>query len=215
MDDAKVVEAWRVFRIQGELVNGIEHLAKLGAAVSFYGSARFGQDSPYYRAAQELAAVFAKQKLAVITGGGPGVMEAANRGAQSSGGVSVGLNITLPEEQCNNEYQTISLNFRYFFVRKFMFVKHAVGFVIFPGGLGTMDELFEALTLVQTDKVQRFPIVLFGSEYWEGLLRWMRDTMVDHKCIDEGDLALCQVVDTVQDAANIVLAHYRGLAVDD
>ncbi len=212
MDESKVIEAWRVLRIQSELVQGIEKLAKLGGAVSIYGSARLGPENEYYQHAQALAGLLAERNLAVISGGGPGIMEAANRGAHDKPGASVGLNITLPEEQTNNAYQDISINFRYFFVRKFMFVKHAVGFVIFPGGFGTMDELFEALTLVQTVKVQPFPIVLFGTSYWQGLLQWMRDTMLTNGCIGAKDLDLFHLVDTPADAAAIILRHYDNLA---
>lgn len=212
MDESKVIEAWRVLRIQSELVQGIEKLAKLGSAVSIYGSARLGPDNEFYKHAQELAGLLAERNLAVISGGGPGIMEAANRGAHDKPGASVGLNITLPEEQTNNAYHDISINFRYFFVRKFMFVKHAVGFVIFPGGFGTMDELFEALTLVQTVKVQPFPIVLFGTSYWQGLVQWMRDTMLTNGCIVEKDLDLFHLVDTPAAAAAIVLRHYDSLA---
>ncbi len=212
MDESKVIEAWRVLRIQSELVQGIEKLAKLGSAVSIYGSARLGSDNEYYQHTQELAGLLADRGLAIISGGGPGIMEAANRGARDKPGASVGLNITLPEEQTKNAYQDISINFRYFFVRKFMFVKHAVGFVIFPGGFGTMDELFEALTLVQTVKVQPFPIVLFGTSYWQGLVQWMQDTMLTNGCIGDKDLDLFHLVDTPADAAAIVLRHYDSLA---
>lgn len=212
MDESKVIEAWRVFRIQSELVQGIEKLAKLGGAVSIYGSARLGPDNEYYQHALELAGLLAERNLAIISGGGPGIMEAANRGAHDKPGASVGLNITLPEEQTNNPYQDISINFRYFFVRKFMFVKHAVGFVIFPGGFGTMDELFEALTLVQTEKVQPFPIVLFGTSYWQGLVQWLRETMLGNGCVGEQDLDLFHLVDTPAAAAAIVLRHYEALA---
>jgi uncharacterized protein (TIGR00730 family) len=173
-----------------------------------YGSARLTEDSPYYKQAQELGALLAGQGLAVISGGGPGIMEAINRGAKPERGASVGLNIRLPEEECNNSYQDISLSFRYFFVRKFMFVKHAVGFVIFPGGLGTMDELFEALTLVQTEKVDAFPIVLVGEKYWRGLIDWMKEVVIAEGCISKSDLDLLVIVDTAEDAAQAVLEHY-------
>jgi uncharacterized protein (TIGR00730 family) len=211
MDERKLAEAWRVMRIQSELVDGIEKLIKLGHAVSIYGSARLGPDSPYYQLAQRLGQMFSARGLTVITGGGPGIMEAANRGAYEEKGVSVGLNITLPEEQSNNRYQDVSLSFRYFFVRKFMFVKHAVGFVILPGGFGTLDELFEALTLVQTEKVRPFPIVLIGSSYWSGLMNWLRETMLAHHCIHAEDLDLIKVVDSAEAAVEIVYAHYEGL----
>lgn len=215
MDERKLAEAWRVMRIQSELVDGIEKLIKLGHAVSIYGSARLGPDSPYYTVAQELGAIFSARGLAVITGGGPGIMEAANRGAYAERGLSIGLNITLPEEQANNRYQDVSLSFRYFFVRKFMFVKHAVGFVILPGGFGTLDELFEALTLVQTEKVRPFPIVLIGRAFWSGLLEWLRETLLGHGCIHAADMDLLQVVDSAEEAAGIICRHYdRVVAVD-
>ncbi|MDY0007136.1 MAG: TIGR00730 family Rossman fold protein [Spongiibacteraceae bacterium] len=211
MDERKMVEAWRVMRIQAELVEGTEKLAKLGYAVSVYGSARLRDESPYYAQAQRLGRLISSRGIAVITGGGPGIMEAANLGALGGPARSVGLNIRLPEEQENNKYQDVSLSFRYFFVRKYMFVKHAVGFVIFPGGFGTMDELFEALTLVQTEKVKPFPIVLVGSEYWRGLLDWLQTMMLESRCISAKDMELVQLVDTVEDAVNIVYRHYCAL----
>jgi uncharacterized protein (TIGR00730 family) len=212
MDERKLAEAWRVMRIQSELVDGIEKLIKLGHAVSIYGSARLREDSPYYQVAQRLGTMFSARGLAVITGGGPGIMEAANRGAHAEKGLSIGLNITLPEEQANNQYQDVSLSFRYFFVRKFMFVKHAVGFIILPGGFGTLDELFEALTLVQTEKVRPFPIILMGSDYWAGLLQWLRETMLGHGCISESDMDMIKVVDDPEEAVEIVYRHYQEIA---
>lgn len=209
MDERKLAEAWRVLRIQSELVDGIEKLIKLGHAVSIYGSARLGESSPWYQQAETVGRMFAERGLAVITGGGPGIMEAANKGAFGGQAPSVGLNITLPEEQGHNAYQDITLNFRYFFVRKFMFVKHAVGFVIFPGGYGTLDELFEALTLVQTEKVRPFPIVLYGSEYWRGLMQWLRETLLAQQCIDEADFDLISVVDSPEAAVDVVYQHYQ------
>lgn len=215
MDEAKVPEAWRVLRIQSELVDGIESLAKLGGAVTIFGGARFASDSHYYEEAQRLGAIFGEEGIPVITGGGPGVMEAANKGCFSTSSASVGLNISLPFEQESNPYQDTSLEFRYFFVRKFMFVKHAVGFVIFPGGYGTMDELFEALTLVQTGKVRPFPIVLLGAEYWQGLIDWMRKTMLGNGCISERELHLFSVVDDADAAAKIILQHSRMLQAQE
>lgn len=209
MDERKQAEAWRVLRIQAELVDGIEHLAKLGHAVSIYGSARLREDSRWYQHAEQVGRMFSQRGLAVITGGGPGIMEAANKGAFGGAAPSVGLNIKLPEEQAHNAYQDIALDFRYFFVRKFMFVKHAVGFVIFPGGFGTLDELFEALTLVQTEKVRPFPIVLYGSEYWAGLLDWLRDYMLGEGCIGEGDTDLLTLADTPEHAFEVVYSHYQ------
>ena len=215
MDEAKVPEAWRVLRIQSELVDGIESLAKLGGAVTVFGGARFSPDSHYYEEAQRLGAIFGEEGIPVITGGGPGVMEAANKGCFSTSSASIGLNISLPFEQEPNPYQDTSLEFRYFFVRKFMFVKHAVGFVIFPGGYGTMDELFEALTLVQTGKVRPFPIVLLGTEYWQGLIDWMRKTMLENGCISERELHLFSVVDDADAAAKIILQHSRMLQAQE
>jgi len=206
MHTDKIKEAWRVLRIQSELVDGIEHLAKLGPAVSIYGSARLKPESPYYQAAQELAYKLADSGLHIITGGGPGIMEAANRGGfENPHGKSVGLNITLPMEQRANPHQDISLDFRYFFVRKLMFVKHAVAFVIFPGGYGTLDELFEALTLIQTEKINIFPVVLYGKDYWQGLYDWLINTVVASGCVDIKDMELFKIVDTVEEAEKIVL----------
>lgn len=215
MDEAKIPEAWRVLRIQSELVDGIESLAKLGGAVTVFGGARFDVDSHYYEEAQKLGAILGEQGIPVITGGGPGVMEGANKGCYSTSSASVGLNISLPSEQEPNPYQDISLEFRYFFVRKFMFVKHAVGFVIFPGGYGTMDELFEALTLVQTSKVRPFPIILLGKDYWQGLIDWMKSTMLENGCISERELHLFNVVDDAEAAAKMILQHARMLQAQE
>jgi uncharacterized protein (TIGR00730 family) len=210
MYKAKMAEAWRVMRIQSELVDGIEKLIKLGPAVTIFGSARFQESNPYYQSSRDLAARFAREGLAVITGGGPGIMEGANRGAFENGGRSIGLNIQLPAEQSANKFQTISLDFRYFFVRKFLFLKHAVGFVIYPGGFGTMDELFEVLTLIQTHKTENFPVVLVGKSYWQGLLDWMRHAMLEENgCISPEDLNLFSIVDTAEEAACLILECYR------
>ncbi len=208
MFDKKMPEAWRVLRIQSEIVDGIEHLIRIGHAVNVFGSARLPPDSPWYREAEELGARLSRVGLSVITGGGPGIMEAGNKGAMGKGALSVGLNITLPVEQKPNPYQDISLSFRYFFVRKFMFLKHAIAFAIFPGGFGTLDELFEALTLVQTGKSEPFPIVLVGREFWAGMLAWMETTMMGQGCIGPEDLALLTVVDTAEEAASIIIEHY-------
>jgi uncharacterized protein (TIGR00730 family) len=209
MFDKKMPEAWRVLRIQSEIVDGIEHLTKVGAAVNIFGSARLPPESPYYREAEKLGRLLAQAGLPVISGGGPGVMEAANKGAKGQGALSIGLNITLPHEQHANPYQDISLSFRYFFVRKFMFMKHAAAFAIFPGGFGTLDELFEALTLIQTEKSEPFPVVMIGTSYWAGLLDWVRKTMLTEGCISEADLDLISVVDTAEEAAAIIIHHYR------
>jgi uncharacterized protein (TIGR00730 family) len=202
-------ESWRVLRIQAEFVYGLNALAEVGAGVAIFGSARTPVDHPWYVQAMEAGRRFAEAGFAVITGGGPGLMEAANRGAQEAGGVSIGCNIELPHEQRPNSYANLSINFRYFFVRKTMFVKFADAFVIFPGGFGTLDELFEALTLVQTAKVHRFPIVLFGSSYWSGLLDWIRNTQLAEGTISPEDLNLLTVTDSVPEAVELVLDCYR------
>ncbi len=211
MLETKVQEAWRVLRIQSELVDGTDRLLKLGRAVTVFGGARFGQDSEHYDAAREFGLLLGRAGLPVITGGGPGIMEAANRGCQGTDSVSVGLNIELPFEQEINPYQDLSLEFRYFFVRKYLFLKHAIGFVTFPGGFGTLDELFEALTLVQTQKMSAFPIVLVGRAYWRGLFDWISEQMIGQGCIDHSELCLLTLVDTPQEAAEIILEHARAL----
>ncbi|MBB5210571.1 TIGR00730 family Rossman fold protein [Microbulbifer hydrolyticus] len=210
MLDAKMPEAWRVLRIQSELVDGIERLITLKGAVTVFGSARFPEEAAEYQQAVRLGELLASEGVPVMTGGGPGIMEASNRGAFTQCGASIGLNIELPFEQVPNAYLDINLNFRYFFVRKFMFVKHAVGFIAMPGGYGTMDELFEALTLVQTQKVRHFPIVLVGKRYWAGLVDWMVNTVLERGCIDAGDLDLFTLVDTVEEAAEIIIEHIRN-----
>ena len=197
-------DPWRVLRIQSEFVEGFGLLAELPRAVSVFGSARTPQDSPHYAAGVAIGAALAEAGYAVITGGGPGAMEAANRGASEAGGLSVGLGIELPFEQELNEWVDVGIAFRYFFVRKTMFVKYAQAFVILPGGFGTLDELFEALTLVQTRKVTRFPVVLFGSEYWSGLVDWLRTTMVPAATIKDTDLDLFTVTDDVDEVVRIV-----------
>jgi uncharacterized protein (TIGR00730 family) len=203
-------DAWRVLRIQSEFVQGFNALAELGAAISVFGSARFGEDHPYYELARAMGKALVEAGFAVITGGGPGIMEAANKGALHAKGLSVGLNIELPFEQRGNPYTTISVNFRYFFVRKTMFVKYSNGFVIFPGGFGTMDELFEALTLVQTQKIKRFPIILFGSEYWAGLLDWIRATVLAEGAVSPGDLDLLVVTDSIEEARDLLVDCYNS-----
>lgn len=192
-------EAWRVFRIMGEFVAGFETLAKLGPAVSIFGSARVLPGSPGYEACRETAALLGKAGFSIITGGGPGMMEAANRGARDVGAPSVGCNIELPFEQGMNPYLDLGVDFRYFFVRKTMFVKYSQGFVIFPGGYGTLDELFEALTLIQTQKVRNFPVVLFDRSYWTGLVDWLKDTMEAEGKISRGDLDLIRITDDPQE----------------
>jgi uncharacterized protein (TIGR00730 family) len=202
-------EAWRVLRIQGEFVYGINALAEVGAAVSVFGSARFAQTRPMYEAARRLGGLLAHAGFAVITGGGPGIMEAANRGAYEAGGLSIGCNIELPFEQAGNPYTNLAINFRYFFVRKTMFVKFSNGFVIFPGGFGTLDELFEALTLVQTRKISRFPIILYDRSYWQKLLDWITHTQLAEGTISPEDLDLLVLTDSVEEARDILVDCYR------
>jgi uncharacterized protein (TIGR00730 family) len=196
-------DSWRIFRIMAEFVEGFEVMANVGTAVSVFGSARTKPDNPFYLQAEETARLLAKEGLAVITGGGPGIMEAANKGAFEAGGKSVGLNITLPQEQEANRYQTTSLDFHYFYARKVMFVKYASAFVCFPGGFGTLDEFFEVLTLVQTLKVEPYPIVLYGSGYWSGLVAWLRDQLMP-KFIDPEDTDIFRLVDTPKEAVKLV-----------
>ncbi|HEX3508768.1 MAG TPA: TIGR00730 family Rossman fold protein [Candidatus Dormibacteraeota bacterium] len=194
-------DPWRVLRILSEFVEGFDALNDVGPAVTVFGSARATADDPYYAAGRQLGAALARRGFAVITGGGPGIMEAVNRGCQEAGGLSVGCNIELPNEQELNDYVDLGVEFRYFFVRKNMFVKYARGFVIFPGGLGTLDELFESLTLAQTGKIEHFPIVLFGTEYWTGLLDWMRKVVLGRKAISAEDMDLMTLTDDPEEAA--------------
>ncbi|MGI8423999.1 MAG: TIGR00730 family Rossman fold protein [Chloroflexota bacterium] len=199
-----------MLRIQGEFVSGFDTLADVDAAVCFFGSARVTEADPFYAKAVELAQLLSQDGFAIITGGGPGFMEAANRGAKEANGISIGCNIELPFEQGTNRYVDISLNFRYFFVRKTMFVKYAEAFVIFPGGFGTMDELFEALTLIQTGKIQDFPVILFGSDYWRGLLDWIKGTVLQEGKISPGDLERLILTDDVQEARETILNCYKN-----
>ncbi len=202
-------DPWRVFRIMGEFVEGFDTLADLGPAVSIFGSARIGPDDAMYDAARQTGRLLAEKGFGVITGGGPGVMEAANRGALDGAGTSVGCNIELPFEQGMNRYVRIAINFRYFFVRKTMFVKYAEGFIIFPGGFGTLDELFEALTLIQTGKVSNFPVVLFGGKYWAGLMDFLRERMLEEGKISGSDLDLIIGTDSPEEAVEIITTFYR------
>jgi len=204
-------DPWRVLRIQSEFIEGFGALAEVPRAVTMFGSARTPDESPEYAMAHDLAAALVEAGFAVITGGGPGVMEAANRGASESGGYSIGLGIELPFEQGLNEWVDLGINFRYFFARKTMFVKYSQAFICLPGGFGTLDELFEALTLVQTHKVTRFPIVLFGTEYWSGLVDWIRGTLERDGKISEGDVNLLHVTDSVEEAVRIVLNADKGV----
>lgn len=209
MEDLKTSETWRVFRIQSELVEGFETLQDLGPAVTIFGSARLSRGNKYYDDAFALAKMLADDGFAIITGGGPGIMEGANRGAKKGKAHSVGLNIEIPAEQTPNKYQDISLSFRYFFVRKLMFIKYAIAYIIFPGGFGTMDELLEALTLSQTKRIQSFPIILYGSEYWKGLIDWMKNTPVRNGTIVPEDFSLFSLVDTPEEVRFLINEHYR------
>jgi uncharacterized protein (TIGR00730 family) len=218
MEDLAKSDTWRVFRIMAELVEGFEALNGVGPAVTIFGSARLPPGSPYFNKCLKVAERLAQDGFTIISGGGPGIMEAANKGAQNAHGVSVGLNIELPTEQAPNQYQDIRVEFRYFFVRKLMFVKYAVGYVIFPGGFGTMDELFEALTLIQTKKIRSFPVVLVGRDYWEGLFDWIRKTMLPANSISPEDLELMHLVDEPEEVCAIINKRYKdrvtGVPVD-
>ena len=206
---------WRVLRIQSEFVEGFGALAEVGPAVSVFGSARVRPDDPYYAMAQDVARGLVDAGYAVITGGGPGIMEAANKGAAEAGGLSVGLGIELPFEQGMNRWVDLGVNFRYFFARKTMFVKYSEGFVVLPGGFGTFDELFEALTLVQTHKVTGFPIVLLGGDYWDGLLTWLRGTVHEHGMIAAADVDLLQIASTAEEAVDLVVRRNAELRAEE
>jgi hypothetical protein len=195
IDDIKLGESWRLFKIMGEFVEGVEALYDIGPAISFFGSARVKPDEPTYQKAELLARLFAKHHFAVITGGGGGIMEAANKGAAEAGGVSVGLNILLPHEQKPNAYANITQEFKYFFIRKVMFVKYAMAYVIFPGGFGTLDELFEAVTLIQTHRIKPFPVILVGTAYWKGLIEWIKAHLMQERMISSDDIDIIQVMD--------------------
>lgn len=203
-------DPWRVMRIMGEFVEGFDTLAELGPAVTIFGSARVKPDHPQYQATIEVARLLGEAGFTIITGGGPGIMEAGNRGAQQAGVPSIGLNIELPFEQGVNPFVEIGMNFRYFFVRKTMFTKYAQAFVIFPGGFGTLDELFEALTLIQTGKVQNFPVILFDTAYWRGLLEWLRTTMLAEGKICEADLDLMVVTDSPAEVRDLIVRAAQG-----
>ena len=208
-------DTWRVFRIMGEFVEGFDDLATVTRGVAIFGSARTPADNPYYAAAQETAALLVRAGFSVITGGGPGIMEAANRGAFEASGASIGCNIELPFEQTPNPYQTRSLKFKYFFVRKTMFVKYSNAFVIFPGGYGTLDELFEALTLIQTRKIKNFPVILFGSEFWAGLLDWLEKVILQNKYISAEDRGLLHLTDSPAEVVEIIHRSMDALSKMD
>jgi uncharacterized protein (TIGR00730 family) len=208
-------DSWRVLRIMGEFVWGFDNLADVSDGVTIFGSARTPATDPHYVKAVQTAMLLARAGIPVITGGGPGIMEAANRGAKDGGGLSIGCNIELPFEQGSNAYLSRSLNFKFFFVRKTMFVKYATAFIVFPGGYGTLDELFEALTLIQTGKVKHFPVILFGSAYWAGLVDWLTRTVAEERKINPTDLLLFRVTDDPAEAARIVIEARAEKPVDE
>jgi hypothetical protein len=208
-------DPWRSLRILAEFVEGFDALAAVGKAVTIFGSARVHEDDPYYAKARELAGLLAKEGFAVITGGGPGIMEAANRGCHEAGGLSIGCNIELPHEQSVNAYVDLGVEFRYFFARKTMFVKYADGFAIFPGGFGTLDELFESVTLIQTGKIRHFPVVLIGTEYWAGLLEWLRNEAVTRGAVSPHDMDLVQCTDDMEEACAMLTAAYTARSQED
>ncbi len=208
--DALTGDSWRMFRIMGEFAKGFEEMADVGKAVTIFGSARFKPDNPYFQKAVELSKELSENGYTVITGGGPGIMEAGNKGAFEHGGRSIGLNISLPHEQDPNPYQTDTVSFRYFFVRKVLLVKYSTAFVVFPGGFGTLDELSEALTLIQTKKIKPFPVYLVGVEFWKGLVQWMQSTLVRTGVISENDLHLFKVIDDVSTIPEEIDQYYNS-----
>ncbi|HOD28732.1 MAG TPA: TIGR00730 family Rossman fold protein [Syntrophales bacterium] len=207
VDALSIEESWRIFRIMAEFVEAIDALSKIQRAVSIFGSARTRPEDPFYQKAEYLGRRLVEKGFGVITGGGPGIMEAANKGAAEAGGKSVGMNIRLPFEQKPNPYANISIDYRYFFIRKVMFVKYAVAYIILPGGFGTMDELFEALTLIQTRRIKSFPVILMGSAYWQGLLHWLKETLLADGMILPEDLDLIQVIDDPDEAVRHILKY--------
>lgn len=209
VDALTIQESWRIFRIMAEFVDAIETLSGINHAISIFGSARVKPGDPYYEKTVVLARRFAQEGFSVITGGGPGIMEAANKGAAEGGGKSVGMNIRLPFEQKPNPYANIHIDYKYFFIRKVMFVKYAMAYVILPGGFGTLDELFEALTLIQTKRIKSFPVILMGSEYWKGLIDWMKKTMVRELMIEKDDLNYFQVIDDPEE----VVRHIKKFII--
>ncbi|MCF0206330.1 MAG: TIGR00730 family Rossman fold protein [Bacteroidales bacterium] len=210
--ETKSLDSWSMFKVMGEMVNGFDHFAKLGPCVAIFGSARTKEENKYYKNAEETAYQLVGKGFGVITGGGPGIMEAGNRGAQRGNGTSAGCNIVLEFEQSANKYIDTDklVTFDYFFTRKTMFMRYAQGFIVFPGGFGTLDELFEAITLIQTKKIEKFPIILFGSKYWSGLFEWVKEVMLDGEHnISEKDLELYKIVDTPEDAVKIIEDFYK------
>ena len=207
IEDLKGDESWRMFRIISEFTEGFEELSDIGFAVTIFGSARTKPDEPYYQAAEQISALLAEEGFSIISGGGPGIMEAANKGAAENNATSVGLNIELPFEQVPNKYQNLPLEFRYFFARKVMFVKYSMGYVCMPGGFGTLDEFFESLTLMQTNKIYPMPLVLFGIEFWEGLLEWMSTKLIERKVISPEDFDLLTLTDDPREVVAIMKKH--------
>jgi uncharacterized protein (TIGR00730 family) len=203
-------DTWRVFRIMAEFVEGFEMLSKIGPAVTIFGSSKTKREEKYYRLAEQTASLLVKAGYGVITGGGPGIMEAANKGAKEAGGTSVGLNIIIPSQQKGNRFITTLLDFRYFFCRKVMFVKYAKAFVIIPGGFGTMDELLEAVTLIQTERIETFPVIMVGREYWDGFLNWLQEVCLDRGYISQKDMKIFTVVDTPEEVVATVEGFYQG-----
>jgi uncharacterized protein (TIGR00730 family) len=204
VDDLNIGEAWRLFKIMGEFVEGFDALNEIGPAVSFFGSARIKHSDSVYKKTEKLAKLFVENNFAVITGGGGGVMEAANKGAAEAGGTSVGLNIILPFEQTPNSFANVKLDFKYFFIRKVMFVKYATAYIIMPGGFGTLDEIFEAVTLVQTHRIKPFPLILVGSDYWAGLIDWVKTKLLSEKRISPEDIEILQVLDEPEEIVKAV-----------
>jgi len=214
-DELSQDATWRIFRIMAEFVDGFEELSRIGPAVSVFGSARLPPSHPDYHRAEQVGRLLVQNKFAVITGGGPGIMEAANKGAKEAGGISIGLNIKLPQEQKPNPHQTLALDFHYFFARKVMFVKHAVGFICFPGGFGTLDEFFEAMTLIQVHKTEQFPVVCVGKSFWSGLHEWIKTEMLQrYETISAPDLALVTVTDDLEEAVRFIRDRYNERAFE-
>jgi len=212
IDDLKLGESWRLFRIMGEFVDGVENLHDLGPAVTIFGSARTASEDSICKKAEKIASLFVKNHFGVVTGGGGGVMEAANKGASEAGGVSVGLNIKLPFEQIPNPYAGIRLEFKYFFIRKLMFMKYSTAYIVMPGGFGTLDELFEVITLIQTRRIRKFPVILVGTTYWEGLVKWIKSQILEKQRILADDLNLFQILD---DPEEIVKAVKEKVIIED
>lgn len=213
-DKALTRDSWKIFQIMAEFVDGFQQLADLSPSVSIFGSARFKPDNPYYKASEDIARLLSDSGFAVVSGGGPGVMEAVNKGGFAGKSASVGLNIKLPHEQSGNAYQDISVNFKYFFARKVMFVKYASAYVVMPGGFGTLDEMAEILTLVQTGKSKRIPIILYGSEFWDGLIEWFKSSLVVNGTISAEDLNLFHVTDDPQFVVDTIFNFYEGVDLD-